>query len=202
MSADELIKLEATMQQNMVLVGFKIHERQRQMKDEVNSLINAQAVLGYVLAGRKTVKECIMSCFTTPAILEMPGHYLWRVHESFEFYLSDDNSDVISVPAGFVTDLATVPCIFWSVMPPDGKYAKAAIIHDYLYDNALRTKKEANLIFLDGMPCLARRSGNGLRCIWRSGDLAGECMGKNVNTVNDLPQMTRLNGWKHGNSTA
>ncbi|EMW4560706.1 DUF1353 domain-containing protein, partial [Salmonella enterica] len=33
----------------------------------------------------------------------------------------------------------------------DGKYAKAAIIHDYLYDNALRTKKEANLIFLDGM---------------------------------------------------
>ncbi|SUF28882.1 Uncharacterized protein y4iH Flags: Precursor [Salmonella enterica] len=151
MSADELIKLEAAMQQNMVLVGFKIHERQRQMKDEVNSLTNAQAVLGYVLAGRKIVKECIMSCFTTPAILEMPGHYLWRVHESFEFYLSDDNSDVISVPAGFVTDLATVPCIFWSVMPPDGKYAKAAIIHDYLYDNALRTKKEANLIFLDGM---------------------------------------------------
>lgn len=73
MSADELIKLEATMQQNMVLVGFKIHERQRQMKDEVNSLTNAQAVLGYVLAGRKTVKECIMSCFTTPAILEMPA---------------------------------------------------------------------------------------------------------------------------------
>lgn len=106
------------------------------------------------LAGRKTVKECIMSCFTTPAILEMPGHYLWRIHESFEFYLSDDNSDVISVPAGFVTDLATVPCIFWSVMPPDGKYAKAAIIHDYLYDNALRTKKEANLIFLDGMTVL------------------------------------------------
>ncbi len=41
--------------------------------------------------------------------------------------------------------------ILQSVMPPDGKYAKAAIIHDYLYDNALRTKKEANLIFLDGM---------------------------------------------------
>lgn len=39
-------------------------------------------------------------------------------------------------------------------MPPDGKYAKAAIIHDYLYDNALRTKKEADLIFLDGMTVL------------------------------------------------
>ncbi|EJX4926719.1 DUF1353 domain-containing protein, partial [Salmonella enterica] len=44
--------------------------------------------------------------------------------------------------------------IFWILLPPDGKYAKAAIIHDYLYDNALRTKKEADLIFLDGMTVL------------------------------------------------
>ncbi len=95
-----------------------------------------------------------MSRFTTPAILEMLGHYNWRVHEPFAFYLSDDNSDVISVPAGFVTDLASVPRIFWTLLPPDGKYAKAAIIHDYLYDNALRTKKEADKIFLDGMTVL------------------------------------------------
>ncbi|EMQ9351071.1 DUF1353 domain-containing protein [Salmonella enterica] len=95
-----------------------------------------------------------MSRFTTPAILEMLGHYNWRVHEPFAFYLSDDNSDVIEVPAGFVTDLATVPRIFWTLLPPDGKYAKAAIIRDYLYDNALRTKKEADLIFLDGMTVL------------------------------------------------
>lgn len=95
-----------------------------------------------------------MSKFTTPAILEMLEHYRWRVYEPFEFYLSDDNSDVIEVPAGFVTDLATIPRIFWTILPPDGKYAKAAIIHDYLYDNALRTKKEADLIFLDGMTVL------------------------------------------------
>lgn len=95
-----------------------------------------------------------MSQFTTPAILEMLDRYLWRVYEPFEFYLSDDNSDVIAVPAGFVTDLATIPRIFWSVLQPDGKYAKAAIIHDYLYDNALRTKKDADLIFLDGMTVL------------------------------------------------
>ncbi|EHT5012411.1 DUF1353 domain-containing protein [Salmonella enterica] len=95
-----------------------------------------------------------MSRFTTPAILEMLGHYLWRVHEPFTFYLSDDNSDVIEVPAGFITDLATIPRIFWTLLPPDGKYAKAAIIHDYLYDNALRTKREADLIFLDGMTVL------------------------------------------------
>ncbi|EBI1833225.1 DUF1353 domain-containing protein [Salmonella enterica] len=95
-----------------------------------------------------------MSRFTTPAILEMLDHYLWRVHESFELYPSDDESGVIEVPAGFITDLATIPRIFWILLPPDGKYAKVAIIHDYLYDNALRTKKEADKIFLDGMTVL------------------------------------------------
>ncbi|EEG7362757.1 DUF1353 domain-containing protein [Salmonella enterica] len=98
-----------------------------------------------------------MSRFTTPAILELLGHYNWRVYEPFAFYLSDNENDVIEVPAGFVTDLATIPRIFWILLPPDGKYAKAAkaaIIHDYLYDNALRTKKEADLIFLDCMTVL------------------------------------------------
>lgn len=61
---------------------------------------------------------------------------------------------MIEVPAGFVTDLASVPRILWMLLPPDGKYAKAAIIHDYLYDNALRTKAEADCIFLDGMRVL------------------------------------------------
>lgn len=62
---------------------------------------------------------------------------------------------MIEVPAGFVTDLATVPRIFWILLlPPDGKYAKTAIIHDYLYDSALRTKREAARIFLDGMTVL------------------------------------------------
>ncbi|MBC6572515.1 DUF1353 domain-containing protein [Escherichia coli] len=95
-----------------------------------------------------------MSRFTTPAVLEMLEHYRWRVYEPFSFYPGDDKSDVIEVPAGFITDLASVPRIFWVLLPPDGRYAKAAIIHDYLYDNALRTKKEADRIFLEGMKVL------------------------------------------------
>ncbi|EAQ6128542.1 DUF1353 domain-containing protein [Salmonella enterica] len=58
------------------------------------------------------------------------------------------------VPEMVMSLLSSVPRIFWTLLPPDGKYAKAAIIHDYLYDNALRTKKEADLIFLDGMTVL------------------------------------------------
>ena len=92
-----------------------------------------------------------MSRFTTPAILEMLDDYRWRLVEPFEFWITDEPGDIISVPAGYITDLASVPRVLWVLFPPHGRYAKAAIIHDWLYDNALRTKREADLIFLDGM---------------------------------------------------
>lgn len=41
--------------------------------------------------------------------------------------------ELVSVPPGFVTDFASIPRIFWSLLPPDGPYCYAAIIHDYLY---------------------------------------------------------------------
>lgn len=39
----------------------------------------------------------------------------------------------VMVPTGFVTDFASVPSIFWSVLPRDGVYVYAAVLHDYLY---------------------------------------------------------------------
>jgi uncharacterized protein DUF1353 len=39
----------------------------------------------------------------------------------------------VSVPVGFVTDLTSVPRVFWSLLPRTGRYAYAAIVHDYLY---------------------------------------------------------------------
>jgi hypothetical protein len=39
----------------------------------------------------------------------------------------------IEVPPGFVTDLASIPKVFWSILPPAERYSYAAIIHDYLY---------------------------------------------------------------------
>ncbi len=95
-----------------------------------------------------------MSKFTTPAILEMLDDYRWRLVEPFEFWLTDNLDDVIYVPEGYVTDLASVPRLLWALFPPHGRYAKAAIIHDWLYDNALRTKAEADRIFLDAMTVL------------------------------------------------
>ncbi|EOY8363711.1 DUF4376 domain-containing protein, partial [Salmonella enterica subsp. salamae] len=49
MTADELSVLEKAMEKNMVLQGFKIHERQRRMKEEVDKLTDYGAVRSYTV---------------------------------------------------------------------------------------------------------------------------------------------------------
>jgi hypothetical protein len=60
---------------------------------------------------------------------------------------------IISVPTGFVTDGASIPKMFWSVLGPFGDYFEAAVIHDYLYSaaNMKFTRLEADLIFKEAM---------------------------------------------------
>lgn len=107
-----------------------------------------------------------MSTFTTPLVLELLGHYKWRVYEEFEFFVNDDGSDVIKIPKGYTTDLASVPRCLWAVLPPHGKWAKAAVVHDYLYDHALRTKQEADNIFYQGLMVLGVPSTKARLMYW------------------------------------
>jgi len=39
-----------------------------------------------------------------------------------------------TVPAGYCTDFASVPRWLWPICPPRGRWNRAAIIHDYLYE--------------------------------------------------------------------
>ncbi|RYE83405.1 MAG: DUF1353 domain-containing protein [Hyphomicrobiales bacterium] len=48
-------------------------------------------------------------------------------------YRPFDRTEKITVRKGFVTDLASIPRWGWILLPPDGPWVKAAIIHDYLY---------------------------------------------------------------------
>lgn len=52
--------------------------------------------------------------------------------------------EAVTVPPGFVTDFASIPRVFWSVLRPDGEYAYAAVVHDYLYWNQSRSREEAD----------------------------------------------------------
>jgi hypothetical protein len=53
----------------------------------------------------------------------------------------------VHVPTGFVTDFASIPQIFWSALKPDGIYAYAAVLHDYLYWHQQTSKEEADRVF-------------------------------------------------------
>lgn len=63
---------------------------------------------------------------------------------------------LITVPAGFVTDLASIPQFAWSLgFAPDGPWAKAAVIHDYLYSTkgqgGVYTRAQADSILDEAM---------------------------------------------------
>jgi hypothetical protein len=77
-----------------------------------------------------------------------------RVFELMERYrYLPESGERVFVPAGFLTDGASIPRAFWSLFSPVGKCFGAAIIHDYLYSpgNTSRTRLEADRIFLQAM---------------------------------------------------
>jgi hypothetical protein len=57
----------------------------------------------------------------------------------------------VSVPAGFVTDLASIPTVLWSELPPAARYSYAAIIHDYLYWFQPCSREEADAVLKAAM---------------------------------------------------
>jgi hypothetical protein len=54
----------------------------------------------------------------------------------------------IVVPAGFVTDFASIPRVFWAGLSPHGQYSRAAVLHDYLYWTQSCTRAQADKLFL------------------------------------------------------
>lgn len=68
------------------------------------------------------------------------GTITWQPNEG-------QNLQRVVVPHGFVTDLTSIPRVFWQVLRPEGRYAYAAVVHDYLYWTQTRPREEADQIF-------------------------------------------------------
>ncbi len=73
-----------------------------------------------------------MSTFTTPLYLEYLNGRRWKLLQDFDF-ASDTLERIVRVPHGFQTDFASIPRIFWAILPPTGTYGKAAVLHDQMY---------------------------------------------------------------------
>lgn len=97
-----------------------------------------------------------MSSFTRSLILEDTGDgRYWRVYRSFRFYRYDPASGVyVDIPAGFLTDLASIPRVLRSIVPVHGKGNAAAVVHDYLYRfPCFRTTAETTPVQLSRAEC-------------------------------------------------
>lgn len=70
-----------------------------------------------------------------------------------------ESATQITVPAGYVTDFASIPRLCWTLIgPPLGRHARAAILHDWLYDTngeqGRFTREQSDNIFLECMEVL------------------------------------------------
>lgn len=93
-----------------------------------------------------------MSQFTTPLVCEVLDNNVYRVFREFDYHVGSlDSGFKITIESGFETDFASIPRILWGVLPPNGRYTKAAVIHDWMYKNAYLTKVEADSIFYEAM---------------------------------------------------
>ena len=78
------------------------------------------------------------------------GSRLFILKANFRYISS---MGLITVHKGFITDGASIPQIFWNIMPPFGQYFGAAIIHDWLYsqNNHQFSRQQADDIFKEAM---------------------------------------------------
>ncbi len=97
-----------------------------------------------------------MSKFTNALLVSpLADGKSWVIISDFSYDVGEEGSnDNINVKTGFVTDFASVPRILWWALPKWGTYGNAAVIHDWLYWDQKRTRKEADTIMFEAMTVL------------------------------------------------
>ena len=71
-------------------------------------------------------------------------------------YLTSYKGGTVKIPAGFLSDGASIPRVFWGIFSPFGEYLKAALVHDFLYSKDSTDlfpcdRLTADLIFKEAM---------------------------------------------------
>lgn len=90
--------------------------------------------------------------FQTPLLVEQVSdtEELWVLRGDLVF-ASDMLSEVVTVPAGFVTDFASVPrlpLVYWLM----GNVARRpAVVHDFLYSSGRYEREVADKVLLEAM---------------------------------------------------
>lgn len=95
--------------------------------------------------------------FLTPLVATPFAKHEWRLTEPLDY--GTDDGRIIRVPAGFVTDLASIPAIARPIIPVNDLHREEAALHDYFYHrkgaiwdrekkhSIYYTRQEVDLIF-------------------------------------------------------
>lgn len=76
----------------------------------------------------------------------------WYLREPLRWFGGETPAVEVVVPAGFVTDFASVPRVLWWLFSRWGKYGNAAVVHDWLYwSQQLHSRKASDLAIAEGM---------------------------------------------------
>ncbi len=93
--------------------------------------------------------------FMQDLIVQAYKPYEWLLFQRLQYWtLIRGKPELLEVPAGFRTDLASIPRLARSLIPQNGRHRRAAVVHDYIYREAGRhtwTRKEADKCFLEAM---------------------------------------------------
>ena len=81
-----------------------------------------------------------MPFLTRPLSERIPKARFWHKQQWYlldELVFEDRYKQLWTVPAGFMHDFATIPRIFWPILPKNGNYDLPAILHDFTHDDKL-----------------------------------------------------------------
>ncbi len=89
------------------------------------------------------------------------GKHKWRQYVLLQdVHVELSNKKLYVIPSGFRWDLSSVPRPFWAILPPDGDFEIAALIHDYLYQNQITSRKFADKEMLIWSKAVNGRKGS------------------------------------------
>jgi len=90
------------------------------------------------------------------------GRPIRVITKPFEYHLGKFGSgNKVTIPLGYCSDGASVPRPLRWFLEPWGKYAQAAIVHDFLYSTWQRPRKEADLIFREAIEIITEDTYGG-----------------------------------------
>ncbi len=87
--------------------------------------------------------------FLDPLCIQWTGDNEWILAQ--ELRCVPAKGKQITVPAGLRTDLASIPRVLWSLLPPAGLWARASVLHDWMYQTRCFRREKCDRLFLEAM---------------------------------------------------